>query len=66
MEKLLTLRQVSEMFGCNDPKGRMVRNLRAKGILPGIKIGTRLLFKESDVQEYIDNLYEEQNKKCAH
>ena len=35
MIKLLTLKEVSELLGSKDPKGRMVRELRRKGILPG-------------------------------
>lgn len=64
MEKLLTLKEVSEMLGyTKDPKYRFVRNLRTKGILPGVKIGQRILFKESDVENYVEYQFEIQNKR---
>lgn len=61
MEKLLTVQEVSELFGSKDPKGRMVRDLRKKGILPGFKIGNRLLFREQDVKDFINKQYKIQN-----
>jgi len=62
MEKLLTLKEVSEILGhTKDPKYRFVRELRKKGELPGAKIGGKLLFKESDVKQYIDWQFKIQN-----
>ena len=62
--KLLTLQEVSQMFGSNDPKGRMVRNLRAEGKLEAVKIGRRLLFTERSVEEYIRSQLRMQNKRA--
>lgn len=63
MEKLLTLKEVSEMLGTTDPKCRFVRKLRSSGVLPGVKIGKKVLFKESDVENYVEYLFEIQNKR---
>lgn len=63
MEKLLTLKEVCDIFGCDDPKGRYVRELRKKGILEGAKFGNKLLFKESSVKNFIDKQFEMQNKR---
>lgn len=61
MEKLLTLAQVSQILGSDDPKGRYVRELRKKGILPGAKFGNKLLFKESEVERFVENQFKAQN-----
>jgi len=63
MEKLLTLKEVCDIFGITDPKGRFVRDLRTKGLLQGAKIGKKLYFKESDVIEFIDEQFDKQNKR---
>lgn len=64
MEKLLTLKEVSEILGyTKDPKYRFVRDLRKKGLLEGAKIGHKLMFKESAVENYIERVFESQNKK---
>ena len=63
MERLLTLKEVCEIFGCDDPKGRYVRELRKKGVIEGAKFGNKLLFKESSVRDYIDRQFETQNKR---
>jgi len=64
MEKLLTLKEVSEIFGCDDPKGRYVRELRKRGLIDGAKFGNKLLFKESSVRSFIENQFEIQNKRA--
>lgn len=63
MEKLLTLKEVCDIFGCEDPKGRYVRELRKKGAIEGAKFGNKLLFKESSVRNFIDSQFERQNKR---
>ena len=64
MEKLLTLKEVSEILGyTKDPKYRFVRDLRKKGILNGAKIGNKLLFKETDVENFIEHQFRIQNIK---
>ena len=63
MERLLTLKEVSQIFGCDDPKGRYVRELRKKGLIEGAKFGNKLLFREDSVRAFIDGQFEKQNKK---
>lgn len=63
MEKLLTLKEVCDILGCDDPKGRYVRELRKKGIIDGAKFGNKLLFKESSIRDFIDKQFELQNKR---
>ena len=64
MERLLSCKEVSEMLGYhNDAKCRFVRDLRRKGILEGARIGKKLMFKESSVEEYIEHQFRIQNKK---
>ena len=63
MERLLTLKEVCDIFGCDDPKGRYVRELRKKGIIEGAKFGNKLLFKESSIKSFIENQFELQNKR---
>lgn len=63
MEKLMTLKEVCEALGSKDPKGRMVRNLRNRGVLDGVKIGRNLMFKESSVTAYIEEQFKRQNKR---
>ena len=65
MERLMTLKEVCEIFGCDDPKGRYVRNLRSKGLIEGAKFGNKLLFKESSVQRYIEKTFNAQNKRAS-
>ena len=64
MEKLLTLQEVCRLLGSDDPKGRKVRNLWKEGKLDGAKFGKRIMFKESSVQNYIDNQFKLQNKSA--
>jgi len=54
MEKLLTLKEVCELLGSEDPKGRKVRELWKRGELEGAKFGRKLMFKQSSVEDYID------------
>ena len=61
MERLLTLKEVCQMLGSTDPKGRMVRNLQPEGKLEAAKFGRSLMFKESSVKEYIEEQFERQN-----
>lgn len=61
MERLLTLKEVCELMGSRDPKGRMVRNLRTEGKLEAAKFGRSLMFKESSVKKYIEEQFERQN-----
>ncbi len=62
MEKLLTLKEVSEILGyTKDKQYRFVRELRKRGEIPAAKIGNRLLFKEQDVKDYIDYQFKKQN-----
>ena len=64
MEKLLTLKEVSEILGhTKDNKYRFVKGLWKKGLLEGAKIGNKLMFKESSVENYVENQFESQNKK---
>jgi len=63
MEKLLTLQEVSELLGSEDPKGRKVRDLWKAGYLEGAKFGRRIMFKEKSVQEYIDHQFRLQQFK---
>lgn len=62
MERLLTLKEVCEILGCDDPKGRYVRDLRRQGKIEGAKFGNKLLFKESSINEFIRETFELQNK----
>lgn len=62
MKKLLTLKEVCDILGCTDPKGRYVRDLRKKGLIVGAKFGTKLLFTESSVNEFIEHQFAIQNK----
>ena len=61
--ELLTLKEVSQMLGSKDPKGRYVRNLRSKGILRCAKIGRNLMFDKRSVDQFIENQFAIQNKK---
>lgn len=63
MEKLLTLKEVCDVLGCKDVKGRYVRNLRSKGILEGAKFGRNLMFTQSSVERFIQNQFRLQNPK---
>lgn len=62
MERLLTIKEVSEMLGyTQDTQYRFVRSLRKKGLLAGAKIGNKLMFRRSDVEAYIENQFKIQN-----
>lgn len=61
MEKLLTLKEVCDLIGSKDPKGRQVRELRKKGFIEGAKFGRQLMFKESSVRDYIEKTFKQQN-----
>ena len=64
MEKMLTLEDVSLILGYKkDGQYRAVRKLRKDGKLRGVKIGKKILFKESDLEDFIENQYRIQNKK---
>ena len=65
MEKLLTLREVCSILGCDDPEGRYVRNLRDDGVLEGARIGRKLMFKESSVERFIESQFAKQKVKRA-
>lgn len=65
MEKLLTLQEVNTVLGRKDKKCRFVQELRRKGILEGAYIGSKLVFRESDVSRYISNEFRKQNKKVC-
>ena len=63
MERLLTIKEVSEMLGYDaDTQCRFVRGLRKKGLLVGAKIGNRLVFKKSDVEDFIEKQFAIQNR----
>lgn len=62
MEKLLTLKEVCDLIGSKDPKGRQVRELRKKGFIEGAKFGRQLMFKESSVRDYINRTFAYQNR----
>ena len=67
MEKLLTCKEVSEILGySDDPKCRFVREWRKKGLLEAARIGKKLMFKQSSVEEYIEHQFLIQNKQRAH
>lgn len=59
--ELLTLKEVSQMLGSRDPKGRYVRNLRRRGILRAVKLGRNLMFDKRSVEEFIENQFRVQN-----
>lgn len=61
MEKLLTLKEVNDIFNLKDQKGRYVKKLKSKGLLKGARIGNKLFFKESDVIAFIENEFRKQN-----
>lgn len=61
MEKLLTISDVNALLGMKDTKGRYLKRLKEQNVLPGIYIGHKLLFKESDVEEFIENEFKKQN-----
>lgn len=58
MEKLLNSKQVAERLGFTD---QALRASRLSGVLCGVdtpiffKIGTRVKYKESDIQAWIEN-----------
>ena len=63
LERLLTIKEVSEMLGyTQDPQCRFVRSLRKKGLLIGAKFGNRLMFKRDDVEEFIEKQFAIQNR----
>jgi len=63
MEKLLNLKEVCQILGCEDPKGRYVRELWKHGHIEGAKFGNKLMFKERSVQEFIDHQFDIQQIK---
>lgn len=63
MEKLLTLKEVCEIFGCTDPKGRYVRDLRSAGKIEGARFGRKLMFTASSVESFIETELKRQNKR---
>ena len=64
--RLLTLQEVNSVLGRRDKKCRFVLSLRDNGILQGAYIGGKLMFKESEVNEYINREFARQNKRTAH
>ena len=60
--KLLTLKEVNSYLGRKDKKCRFVQELRKDGILTGAFIGGKLMFKESEVIDYINREFARQNK----
>lgn len=66
MEKLISTKEASEMLGyTQDIKYRFVRDLWKSGKIEGAKIGKRLMFKESSIEDYVNKQFELQNKKRA-
>ena len=65
MEKLLTLKEVCEIFGCTDPKGRYVRDLRTAGKIEGARFGRKLMFTASSVEAFIKSELKKQNKRAV-
>lgn len=61
--RLLTLKEVNSVLGRRDKKCRFVHQLRDEGVLTGAYIGGKLMFKESEVREYIESEFERQNKR---
>jgi len=53
MEKLMTMREVNSALGRKDSKCRFVKELHRSGALNGAYIGKKLMFKESEVAQYI-------------
>ena len=51
--KLLSKKDVAKLFNCSI---RTIERLRNKGELTAYKIGGRILFKEIEIQEYLENL----------
>lgn len=63
MEKLITCKEASTMLGYSkDVQCRYVKGLRKKGLLAGAKFGNRLMFKESDVLDFIERQFKIQNR----
>lgn len=60
MEQLLTDDDVAKMLQSSK---RFVQDLRRANIIPSAKFGKHWLFKREDVQEYIENMFNLQNKK---
>ena len=63
MEKLLTTKEVCELLGCKDPKGRWVRNLWKGGYIEGAKFGNKILYKETSVRDFINHQFKLQEFK---
>ena len=53
MEKLYTIPEVAKMLRISKPS---VYRLMSNGRLKNVKIGGRTLFKESELNRFIDNL----------
>lgn len=63
LERLLTIKEVSELLGyTKDPQYRFVRSLRKRGLLVGAKFGNKLMFKRSDVEDFVEKQFAIQNK----
>ena len=47
---------------------RTLQKYRSSGRLPFLKIGNKIFYKRTDVEAYLDTLYDEQNapKRAAH
>lgn len=50
------------MLRADSKKNKFVYEIARKRIIPSAKIGNKLLFKESDVLEYIDRQFKLQNQ----
>lgn len=62
MEKLLTIPEVAEILRLSKPS---VYRLMASGQLKSVKVGGRTLFKESELERFIDNLGPEKDQGNA-
>ena len=63
MEELLNMKEVCQILGCEDEKGRYVRDLVKKGYIVGAKFGNRWMFKKSSIDEFIEHQFTIQNFK---
>lgn len=57
MEKLITAQEAAEQLGVTT---RTLFTLRKRGELNAVKIGTRLRFKVSDLEKYVEDHTEKQ------
>lgn len=51
MEKVYTIKEVAEVFRVHK---NTINNWKKSGKLPYVKVGRRVLFKESDVKKLMD------------